>query len=184
MWPDCICPALPPLKPKRRPKGWSPLSDWVLVRTKTRQENWAAQNCAQQDMKTFLPRYMEPGSGVPKALFPGYLFVLPGDRWQVLRSTHGIIDVITRGDAPEYVPKAVMRALRSNVDKDGLVTLPRQRKPEVGEPVEIQIGAWKGFEGLYDGLNSEGRIRVLLKFLGRQVVLEFKRYTSVQVLKA
>lgn len=208
VWPECTCPARersteaqqeappvrgrtvyrrpvgPVLPRKRRPKGWSPLSDWVVVRTKTRQENWAAQNCRQQDMETFLPRHMEPGSGVPKALFPGYLFVRPGDRWQKLRSTYGVLDVLTRGDRPEYVPKAVMRALRNNADKDGIVTLPKQRKPELGESVEIQIGAWKGFAGLYDGLDPEGRIRVLLSMFGRDVVLTFKRYSSVQVVNA
>jgi hypothetical protein len=152
VWPECTCPVRersteceeqapvmrgrvvyrrpvgPVLPRKRRPKGWSPLSDWCLVRTKGRQENWAAQNCRQQDMETFLPRYMEPGSGI--------------------------------------------------------VTLPRQRKPEKGEAVEIKIGAWQGFTGLYDGLNDQGRIRVLLSFMGRQVALEFKRFQSIQVVNA
>jgi transcription antitermination factor NusG len=127
---------------------------------------------------------MEPGSGVPKALFPGYLFVRPGHRFNKLRSTYGVIDVITRGDKPEYVPKAVMKALRSNADKDGLVTLPRQRKPEKGEAVEIQIGAWKGFTGLYDGLDGTGRNRVLLSMFGREVVLTYNRLASIQVVEA
>jgi len=124
---------------------------------------------------------MEPGSGIPRALFPGYLFVRPLERWQKLRNTYGVIDIVMMGDKPDFVPKAVMKALRANVDKDGIVTLPRQRKPKVGEAVEIQIGAWKGFTGLYDGLDSEGRIRVLLGFMGRNVALTFRRQTSIQV---
>lgn len=127
---------------------------------------------------------MEPGSGVPRALFPGYLFVRPNERWKKLRSTYGVLDIVMMGDKPDFVPKAVMRALRNNIDKDGLVTLPRQRKPELGEAVEIKIGAWSGFTGLYDGLDDAGRIRVLLSMFGREVALTFKRYTSVQVVKA
>lgn len=177
-------PAGPYLKRRVRPKGWSPLSDWCLVRTKTGQENWAALNCKQQAIETFLPRYMVPGSARPAALFPGYMFVRPLDKWRKLSNTYGVIDVLTRNGAPEFVPKAVMKALRANVDKDGVVTLPRQRKPEKGEAVEIQIGAWKGFTGLYDGLSPEGRIRVLLSFMGREVVLTYRRQTSVQVVKA
>ena len=177
-------PAGPHIPRKRRPKGWTPLSDWCLVRTKTRQENWAALNCKQQDMETFLPRYIEPGSGVPRALFPGYLFVRPNDRWQKLRNTYGVIDIVMMGDKPDYVPKAVMITLRKNMDKDGIVTLPRQRKPVVGEAVEIKVGAWQGFTGLYDGLDPEGRIRVLLSMFGRQVALTFKRQSSVQVVNA
>lgn len=208
VWPDCTCPkrasteaqaeapplirgkrvyrtpAGPYIPRRRRPAGWSPLSDWCLVRTKTRQENWAALNCKQQDMETFLPRYMEPGSGVPRALFPGYLFVRPNDRWKKLRNTYGVIDIVMMGDKPDFVPKAVMATLRKNVDKEGIVTLPRQRKPALGESVEIQIGAWKGFTGLYDGLDAAGRIRVLLKFMGRGVALTFNRQTSIQVVNA
>jgi transcription antitermination factor NusG len=127
---------------------------------------------------------MEPGSGVPRALFPGYLFVRPQGLWKKLRNTYGVIDIVMMGGEPDYVPKAIMKALRSNVDKDGIVTLPRQRKPEKGEAVEIKIGAWQGFTGLYDGLNDQGRIRVLLSFMGRQVALEFKRFQSIQVVNA
>lgn len=208
VWPECTCPVRPsteqehdapplvrgkrvyrspagPHIPRRvRPKGWTPLSDWCLVRTKGRQENWAALNCKQQDMETFLPRYMEPGSGTPRALFPGYLFVRPNDQWKKLRNTYGVVDIVMMGGAPDWVPKAVMKALRANVDKEGIVTLPRQRKPRNGEPVEIKIGAWQGFTGLYDGLTPEGRIRVLLSFMGRAVALEFRRYSSIQVVDA
>jgi transcription antitermination factor NusG len=127
---------------------------------------------------------MEPGSGVPRALFPGYLFVRPLDRWRKLRSTYGVIDIVSRGDQPEYVPKAVMTALRRNADKQGIVTLPKQRKPEMGEAVEIKIGAWQGFKGLYDGLDDQGRIQVLLSMFGRNVVLKFKRQSSIQVVNA
>lgn len=205
-WPECTCPERstefeeqapvmrgrrvyrrpigPVLKRRVRPKGWSPLSDWCLVRTKGRQENWAATNCRQQDMETFLPRYMEPGSGIPRALFPGYLFVRPNEQWKKLRNTYGVIDIVMMGGNPDWVPKVIMKALRSNVDKHGIVTLPRQRKPEKGEAVEIKIGAWQGFTGLYDGLNDQGRIRVLLSFMGRQVALEFKRFQSIQVVNA
>lgn len=126
---------------------------------------------------------MEPGSGVPRALFPGYLFVRPGDQFNKLRNTYGVIDILTRGEKPDYVPKAVMKALRSNVDKDGLVTLPRQRKPEVGEAVEIKVGAWQGFTGLYDGLDGAGRNRVLLKLFGRDVVLTYNRLGSIEVVE-
>lgn len=208
VWPDCTCPqrpgiaaspdqgtqrkgrtvyrspAGPHIKRRIRPAGWSPLSDWVLVRTKTGQENWAALNCKQQAIETWNPRYMVPGKGTPQALFPGYLFARPLDKWRKLSNTYGVIDIVMMGGKPDHVPKAVMKALRKNADKEGIVTLPRQRKPEKGESVEIQIGAWKGFTGLYDGLNSEGRVRVLLKFMGRQVVLTFNRQSSVQVVEA
>ncbi len=208
VWPQCTCPPRdvvetvaesppprqgvtsyrrpigPVLPRKRRPPGWSPLSDWVLVRTKTGSENWAALNCKQQAIETWNPRVMVPGRGTPQPLFPGYLFVLPGDKWRKLSNTYGVLDIVMMGGAPAHVPKAVIKSLRKMADKDGIVTLPRQRKPEKGEPVEIKFGAWQGFEGLYDGLSPQGRIRVLLKFMGKEVVLFFNRQSSVQVVNA
>lgn len=174
-------PIRPAIKRKRRPKGWSPLSDWVVVRTKSRQENLVAMNCREQDIETWCPRIMTPLSGKPAALFPGYMFARPDGKYRKLSNTRGVLGLIMRGDGPEFVPKAAMKALRANADKDGIVTLPRQRKPEKGERVEIKIGAWKGFEGLYDGLDPEGRNRVLLNMFGKEVVLTFKRATSIEV---
>src|SRR6202012_2357550 len=70
-----------PIKRRYRPPGWSPLSDWMLVRTKTGRENWAAVNCRNQAMETWLPRTSQPGKGKLQPVFPGYLFVRPGDQW-------------------------------------------------------------------------------------------------------
>lgn len=206
VWPDCTCqlregmsavppggerrkgrtvyrsPAGPHIPRRIRPRDWTPLSDWVLVRTKSRCENWAAQNCKQQDIETWNPRCYEPGNGKPIALFPGYLFARPGDKLHKLRNTFGVIDVLMMGGEPDYVPKAIMKALRANADAEGIVTLPGQRKPKMNERVQIKIGAWKGFEGLYDGLDREGRIKVLMEFMGKPVKLTFRRYSSVEVI--
>lgn len=205
VWPECTCPKREgtgdaaqervqsrgrrvyrtpagPYIPRRvRPKGWTPLSDWVLVRTKTRHENWAALNCKQQDMETWLPRYMEPGKGTPAALFPGYLFVRPGEHFRQLRNTMGVIDVVMMAGEPDWVPKAVMKKLRSWADADGIVTLPKQRKPQKGERVQIKVGAWQEHVGLYDGLSPDKRIRVLLEFMGRTALLEFSKWTSIEL---
>lgn len=204
VWPECTCPGVvratstpegvthggralhhtpsgPQLKRKARPRGWSPLSDWVLVRTKTRSENYASNECRQQDMETWLPRYYEPGKGVPTALFPGYLFVRPGNKWRSLRNTYGVIDIVMMGDRPDYVPRKVLKDLRSRADGDGIVTLPTQRKPKKGERVQIKVGAWQECFGLYDGLSPDKRIQVLVDFMGRTVRLEFARDTSIVV---
>jgi transcription antitermination factor NusG len=171
------------IKRRQRPKGWTPLSDWVIVRTKTGQENWASANCRQQEMETWLPRYHIPNRGKPAPLFPGYIFVRPNDQWRALRNTYGVIDIVMRGDgAPEYVPKVVMKELRKRADKDGIVTLPHQRTPKKGERVQIKVGAFQECFGLYDGLTPDGRIRVLMEFMSQVVTLEFRRVTSIAVI--
>jgi transcription antitermination factor NusG len=124
---------------------------------------------------------MAPGSAVPAALFPGYLFVKPGDQWRALRNTRGVIDIVMMGDRPDYVAKEAFKTLRKWADKDGIVTLPKQRKPNLGERVQIKVGAWQGFEGLYDGLDDEGRQQVLFSMFGRTVTMKFKRASSIEV---
>jgi transcription antitermination factor NusG len=124
---------------------------------------------------------MEPGKGTPVALFPGHLFVRPGDKWKKLRNTYGVIDIIMMGGEPDRVPKKVMKELRSWADGEGIVTLPKQRKPLKGERVQIKVGAWQQFVGLYDGLSPEKRIRVLLNFMGKDTVLEFSRWASIEL---
>lgn len=170
-----------PIKRRRRPKGWSPMSDWMLVRTKTGRENWARINCENQAMETWLPRVSLPGHGKLQPVFPGYLFVRPGDQWPRLRSTYGVLEIVSNAGQPLYVPKDVMRALRKNEDGEGLFRLPDRKDPVTGDVVEIQIGPWKKHFGVYDGMSASGRSRVLLQFMGQDVVLEFSRRHSIAV---
>lgn len=168
---------------RKRPPGWSALSDWVLVITKRGRENWAEINCRQQAMETYCPRCLQPGKGKLTAVFPGYLFVRPGNALPSLRSTKGVLSIVMRGDHPDWVPKNVLKELRKMEDEEGIFVLPKQRPPELGEHVEIQIGAWKNHIAVYDGQSPEGRHRALLEFMGREIALEFKRVASLQVVK-
>lgn len=201
VWPQCTCPVqrydAPPVQSRgkrvyatpagpyiprrRRPTGWSPLSDWVVVRTKTGHENFASTQCRNQDMETWCPRYIKPGRGIPQPLFPGYLFVRPQGQWRQLRNTKGVMDIIMMGGKPDYVAKAAMKALRAMSDKDDIVTLPEQRPPQKGERVQMKVGAWQGFEGLYDGLDLDGRYSVLFSMFGKTVAIKFKRASSIEV---
>ena len=156
-------------------------SPYVLVRTKTGQENWARVNCEQQAMETYCPRFQAPGKGKLQPVFPGYLFVIPGDRWRQLRNTYGVLDIVMRDGRPEYVPKDVIKALKRMEGKDGIVTLPEQRTPAVGELVEIKTGAWTGTRGVYIGRNARGRMEIEIEFLTKRIVLEFSRATSIEV---
>lgn len=204
-WPECTCPLrtrkqapedIPkgvrvyrtPAGPHRkdtrirvRPPGWSAMSDWVLVRTKGSSENWAKKNCEQQGMQTYLPQCQVAGKARLQAVFPGYLFVLPGDKWRSLRNTYGVLDIVMRGEGPDFVPRDVIRSLRKCEDSEGIFRFPNQRRPEIGESVRIQIGAWKGHLGVYNGQDPQERSRVLLKFMGQLIELKFRREASIEV---
>jgi transcription antitermination factor NusG len=167
---------------RKRPPGWSAMSDWVLVRTKLGRENWARVNCENQAMETYLPRCQLPGNGKLQAVFPGYLFVRPGDRWKKLTNTLGVINIVTVEGRPQYVPRATMQWLKGQQDDEGIFVLPRQRPPEIGEHVEIKHGPWKNTLAIYDGLSPEGRSRVLIEFMGKIVRLEFQWAHHIELL--
>ncbi len=133
-------------------------------------------------MTVYLPRCVRPGTAKLVPVFPGYLFVRPGDDWPKLRNTYGIIDIIMQGDRPAYVPKEVLKYLRSREDKDGVFVLPRQRKPQEGEQVEIKFGPFKNHLGVYNGLSPEGRSRVLVEFMQQTIRLEFGKAHHLETL--
>lgn len=94
------------------------------------------------------------------------------------------MDIIMMGGKPDYVAKGAMKALRAMSDKDDIVTLPAQRPPKKGERVQMKVGAWQGFEGLYDGLDLDGRHSVLFSMFGKTVAIKFKRASSIEVTTA
>lgn len=135
-------------------------------------------------METYLPRCYQPGKAKLSPVFPGYLFVKPSDKWRALRNTYGVADIVMRGESPDFVPKDVIRSLRKCEDDEGIFRFPRQRKPNVGEAVEIRIGAWKGHLGVYNGQDPNERSLVLLKFMGSVITLKFVRPESIEVQRA
>ena len=144
-------------------------------------ENYARLNCEKQGMETWLPRMEVLGKGKLQPVFPGYLFVRPGDKWARLRSTYGVVDIVSSNGEPTFVPKAVLKALRKFETRDGLFVFPDERDPQPGDVVEIKIGAWKSHFGVYNGTTAQGRLKVLLEFMSQPIVLEFSRRSSLRV---
>ena len=98
-----------------------------------------------------------------KPLFPSYLFVGIESRWRPLLSTFGVATVIMAGESPGIVPHAVIEQLRSRLDIDGLVRLPKRQR---GDRVQIMHGPFAKRTGLYRGMTARDRVRVLLSVMG------------------
>jgi len=100
-----------------------------------------------------------------KPLFPSYLFVGIESRWRPLLSTFGVAGVIMAGESPGIVPPAVIEQLRSRLDIDGLVRLPKRQR---GDRVQIMRGPFAKRTALYLGMSARDRVRVLLSVMGGQ----------------
>ena len=144
---------------------------WVVVKTHPSREHFAAECIARQGYGVFLPRVLvHVGHGshryaLAKPLFPSYLFAAFEARWRPLLSTFGVAAVLMAGEAPGIVPIGVIDQLRSRLDKDGFVVLPRRRR---GDQVRIARGPFARHSGVVQGMPGRDRVRVLLSVLGGQ----------------
>jgi transcriptional antiterminator RfaH len=59
--------------------------------------------------------------------------------------------------------------LRANEDANGLILLKRGPRFSRGDKVRVVEGAFCDCLGLYEGMNGEARVAILLDLLGRKV---------------
>jgi transcriptional antiterminator RfaH len=107
-----------------------------------------------------------------RPLFPGYLFVRLSPYWREVASTRGVRSLIMAGEEPGLVSDSEIDRFASMTDADGYVLLPE--RPDIskfkrGQKVLASNGAFRGHEGLYQGLGPHCRVQVLLAMLGRKV---------------
>ena len=79
-----------------------------------------------------------------------------------------------RGDnaKPARVPDAVIVELKE-LERGGVIKLPKPRGLRRGDRVKVTEGAFKGKLAIYQGMNGSSRVAVLLALLGgeRRVIL-------------
>lgn len=149
---------------------------WIVARTRTGQEPRARDNIERIGLEPFLPRILNE-SGKPESLFPGYIFVRTLGEWRGLLSTYGVIAVVMRGEAPDTVPEKVVMAMRRRV-RAGFIYLPRRERVvdpsrfKEGQRIRIIGGPFASFYGMYLGMKSKERVRILHSLFGRQSEVE------------
>lgn len=143
-------------------------------------ELYACEHLTQQKCMFYLPKTTEQvlrGKRNQKIrieriapLFPRYIFVEVDKSWRFLLSTFGLIGVVMKGEAPAIVQSTTIDNLQARQNDEGLVQLPTKQEVEFvhGQKVTIVHGHLQGYHGLYQGMKSEDRIRVLLDYLGKQ----------------
>ena len=146
--------------------------NWVAVITQVNSERKAYINAQHQGFDAFWPRIRETTVVAgrltyrDRSLFPRYEFVRVFTTWRPLLSTIGVVGLIMNGQRPAFVPHNEIEILRSR-QIDGYVVLPKAPpKFSVGQTINITSGVFAGFAGLFDGMNGDQRVRVLLEMLG------------------
>jgi transcriptional antiterminator RfaH len=147
---------------------------WSVVQTKPRSENLAREHLRQQKFKTLFPVEIKKRVVRGKLLefiyplFPGYLFVTfdfkrDRDRWPVINDTRGVKRLICSGAAsPLFLTRDDIECLIGRCGEP--VVAPSGY--EDGKRVQIVLGPFADHIGICSGLDEQGRLKVLITFLG------------------
>jgi transcriptional antiterminator RfaH len=142
---------------------------WIVLRTQARQEALATQSVAARGLESYFP-LLKYGRSV-EPLFPGYLFaqITPGTNdLQRIRSAPGIAYVLPKDAPPALLPNTLIGALRARAAS-------RPPGHQRGDRVTIRRGPFRWLDAVFDRrLNANGRVRVLLRFVNRPVLVDLQ----------
>ncbi len=156
---------------------------WYAVQVKPHREVRVHRHFAIKAIPSFLPSIevvrfsrRRPAARL-EPLFPGYLFVhlAPLERnpscWHAVRWNPGVRLILGTGDRPVPIPDEVIAAIQARVRDLGFIR-PASRFDR-GARVVIRSGPLAGLEAVFDRpMSRDGRVRVLLEFLGQQRAVE------------
>jgi len=145
---------------------------WYALQHKPAQGDRAVEHLQNQEVACFYPKItvekVKAGKRTKKleALFPGYLFVnleQTDPMWAKLRSTRGILRVVSFANKPASIPDDVIQHI-----KDGLHTVAEQGGIKPGQAVELEDGPFKGISAIFQAYDGEERAIVLISFMQKQ----------------
>ncbi len=110
---------------------------------------------------------------VEEKIFPGYVLVemiVTDDSWYVVRNTPNVTGFIGTGTTPTPLSEEEVKSLQKRMGVDE----PEYKiDVEVGAPVSIADGPFKGFEGKVADIDeARGKIKVLINMFGRETSIE------------
>lgn len=146
--------------------------DWYLVQCKPQETTRAQEHLCNQGYETFLPLIEQERIRrrkrvkVIEPLFPGYLFIhldAVADNWQPIRSTRGVLRLVSFGGLPLPVGDGLIAAIKQRCD-----TVQTKTALEKGDSVRIVEGAFSNLEAIFDSFDGEERVVILLNLLQQQ----------------
>jgi len=157
------------------------MKNWYLIKTKPQQEVIATQNLTNQDFDVFFPKSVIKNKTTP--LFPGYLFIELDDKtqnWTPIRSTKGVTNFVRFGLNFAKVPNQIINLIKIQQQQtiEKMIDICSHHK---GDRLEIQTGAFKGQQAIFQNYNSNDRVTVLLKLIGQQQAITLDQREVVAV---
>ncbi|MDR6608801.1 transcriptional antiterminator RfaH [Pseudomonas synxantha] len=146
-------------------------SAWYLVQCKANQDERAEINLVNQGYTCFRPTHRRERDLqgrrriVRESLFPGYLFIQlgSGESWAPLRSTRGVLRIVSFGGKPLPVGDDLIAQLYKH---DG--EAPMEALFACGERVRINEGPFVDVEAIFLAMEGEQRVLLLMTLLQRE----------------
>ena len=157
------------------------MKNYYLIKTKPQQEAIATQNLSNQGFNVFFPKAVIKNKTTP--LFPGYLFIELDDKkqnWTPIRSTKGVANFVRFGLNFATVSNQIINMIKIQQQQtiEALINICSHQK---GDHLEIQTGAFKGQQAIFQNYNSNDRVTVLLKLIGQQQAITLDQGEVVAV---
>jgi transcriptional antiterminator RfaH len=155
--------------------------EWLVVRTKPRQERVAVCHLRQRDVEPYCPLFLEPpwhprAPKGPTPLFNGYIFVrcLPSVQLNAVAYCPGVLHVVRFDRRVATVEQEIVDALKlREADKGFILPTEMEHGISPGRKVRVMAGPLNGMEGVFRGyLRGRQRARVLMEFLRRSNLIE------------
>lgn len=155
--------------------------EWLVVRTKPRQERAAMSHLSHREVESYCPLYLEPkwnrkARQAPVPLFTSYIFVLcdPQHQLNAVSYCPGVAHPVRFDRRPATVGQDVIDGLRLREAEAGYVKPPEiEIGIRLGNKVLIMAGPLSGLEGVFRGyLRGRERAQVLIDFLRQKNLVE------------
>ncbi len=144
---------------------------WYLVQSKPGQSERAAQELENQGYEVFFPTIevekIKKGHRVHQTepMFPGYVFIELSElssNWRPIRSTRGVLRLVSFGNKPAVVPDEVVEQLRVQKRLEPTTT---SLTPD--QPIRLEDGPFKHLNAIFIEYDGEQRAFLLLELLGK-----------------
>jgi transcriptional antiterminator RfaH len=154
---------------------------WYAAYTQPHAEAKALDHLQRQGYSIYLPRYRRwvrharQRALVSRPLFPRYLFVgldRLTQRWRPIRSTVGVLGLVSSSEEPVPVAPEIIDALRRREGEGAFDVLSPAQFLRAGDTVRVTEGPFEDLVGRLLGIADHERVYILLDLLGRAVRAE------------
>ncbi|GHC20874.1 transcription/translation regulatory transformer protein RfaH [Aidingimonas halophila] len=152
---------------------------WYVIQCKGGESFRATEHLGNQGFEVFHPvlevqkKRRQKLTWIAEPLFPYYLFIRldkVASNWRPIRSTRGVLKLLTFGDEPIAVDDALIAVLRDH--PAGMADEGANVYFRAGDDVEITDGPFRDLQAVFQSQKGEERAIVLLNMLHKQQRLE------------